>query len=419
MNQNRSIPDLGREVEDVVEKLCSDAFSPDLIVRSPKYKKAGIEKEAADILVTLGQTSLVIQVKTRILPPGNEVDLGEVETARFTRMIGKALDQFRALLEAINAPGFGAFLNVRGLPINFEKTQKRTVLMVIYAVVLSDGTRPDFKLQLTKSCQTDYALSIHLFSLEKFEILTRFLNTFPDFLNFLQLREDLQAVGLIDQMADPVDVWALVNFEKAQVTAAIASKIPPKIDGLWLRHQESLERLDKLEQPGYFVDWLIAGLHANSGNVGTVHPYIANSPRLEEKPGSLEAFQRTAPYLAKLNRRERAELTEQLFIRIERSQDGMDSFGGVRFEKQEDAYFVMSCIGSRADRQLALHNLGCGLACKLKVGRVVCIGTGPKGPMDDGCDVIVVENETGEFSEEIKKLADSCFGTAREERRPA
>lgn len=420
MNPGPIIPDLGRVVEDTVETLCANCFSPDHIVRSPKYRKGRLEKEAADLMVVLGGTMLVLQVKTRILPAGNESTLSAVETDRFTRMLGGALDQFRALLEAIKDPDFGSFQNARGLPIRFERgTQKRMVLIVVYAVLFPDGSRPQFNLRLTKSCHSELPIPIHLFSLGEFEILTKLLNTFPDFVQFLEMRENLQALELIDKLAEPLDVWAAITFEKSRVKEAVEQKSMLKLDGTWQRHGESLAQLEKAEQPSYLVDWLIAGLHSNSGQDLVVHPYIQAHPGLGEPPGSYGAYQRAVPFFAQLNRADRTKLAEELMIRVERSQDGNDSFGGLKFEAQEEGFLVLSCHGPRTDRQLALHNLALGLAHKLNVKRAVCVGTGPRGPLEDGCDVLIVEVPTPEVSQEIRNLADGWFAPAREVNYPA
>ncbi len=59
---------LGTEVEDIVEALCSRAFFADFVFRSPQYRKQnGQTKEAVDLLVVFGTSLIAIQVKSKQL----------------------------------------------------------------------------------------------------------------------------------------------------------------------------------------------------------------------------------------------------------------------------------------------------------------------------------------------------------------
>jgi hypothetical protein len=56
----------GKEVEDIVEQICSLAFLEDFVVRNPIFKKeSGTTKEAADFLVPFNKTLLAFQVKSK------------------------------------------------------------------------------------------------------------------------------------------------------------------------------------------------------------------------------------------------------------------------------------------------------------------------------------------------------------------
>lgn len=411
MSTDAPSPEIGRAIEAAVAEVCTNAFFPDFVVRSPKYlKRGGQEKEAADILAVFGDTMLVLQVKTRILPNGAGISPSPVELERITRMLGRALDQFRSLLEAWGDPSFGSFLNERGLPVHLNRgSPKRLVLIVIYAVVKADGGKPEVTVRCGRTCHADSAIPIHIFNIDDFVALTKMLDTLPDFLRYLQLREDLQASRLIVDPVNPLDLWAVMAFESSRITRAVKKNERLVIDGIMHRHHASVARLEESERESYLIDWLIHELHAGSGRTLSVDERLMRGPPLQEEPGSLGAYQRIIPYFAQLSRSERGRLAHQLMLRVERSQDGKGSFGGLKFEPHEEGYLVFSGPEPRQMRHHILSNLGRAFAYRMKLRRVVCLGTGLAGPSAAGCDALAVEIDPLESNPELEAAARKWF----------
>jgi hypothetical protein len=241
------------------------------------------------------------------------------------------------------------------------------------------------------------------------------LDTLPDFLLYLETRAALHELNIIPTLANPLDVWTLATFERARMVAALENKTLLDIDGLMHRHQQSVAQLEEAEKPSYLIDWLIHELHAGSGKTLALDPQVAGYPGLTEAPGSMEAYQRCIPYFAQLNREERGKLARELFIRIERSRDGSPSFGGLKFKDHEEGYLVLAAPGPRKGRHPLMISLGQVLAHRMKLHRVVCIGTGPGEPRDDGCDVLAVEVDLSRPSGELEGFAAEWFGAPRTE----
>ncbi|WP_221032896.1 hypothetical protein [Actomonas aquatica] len=409
------IPNLGDEIEDAVATLCRNSFFPDFVVQGPKYRKAGgLEKEAADILVVFKGTALAIQVKTRIMPPTTAEEWPGVEEQRFLKVIEKGLGQFRALVEAINSPEGGRWESSRGTPLDLrEGLPPRLFLILVYALKLPDGSEPEFKVRCSKSCSADGPIPIHIFSLTEFGTLLRMADTFPDFVDYLQLRGDLQEQKLISKTADPIDVWALFAFGADRVRTALQGNTLIETDRLHSECLSEVEKLEEVEKPSYLVDWLINELFAGSGRTLPVSDNIRSNAT--EEPGSLAAYQRVVPFLSQLNRRQRARLAEEFFIRIGRSQDGRDSFGSVKFKEHEEAYLFLCSMEPKKEWHVSLANLGLGLAHIINVPRVVCIATGPQGPLEDGCAAMIIERTDSKPSDKIIAEARRWFGPPKEE----
>lgn len=405
---------IGRTVEDMVANLCSESFCPDFVVKGPKYrKKNGQEKEAADVLAVFGETLLVFQVKTRIVQSGKQEDFSEVEVKRFERVIEKAFDQFNAFIEAWRSPDFDSLVNERGLPLMIKRgVPTKLKAFVVHALLKPNGACAEFSIRGAKTCEGGGPLAVHVFSISEIIALLKLANTLPDFLRYLALREDLQGLGLVSEIADPIDLWVLAAFEADRIKKAVDTMTPLQIDGLIHKHHDSVVALEKQEEPSYVIDWLIHELHAGSGR--NLKALVHQFGQVSETPGSFEAYQRIVPYLAQLDRGERCQLAKQWLIRVERSSRGTASFGGLKFDSHDEGYLVFSSPEPRETRHSSMGAIALALGHKLGVKLVVCLATGPEGPMAAGCEVmgVTVDSSTPP-PDAISDALDYLFGVAK------
>jgi hypothetical protein len=363
-------PNLGQIAEDWIEQLCAATFLADFTIRSPKYQKtSGQTKEAADLLVVFGDTLLVIQVKTKLVSDAASVP-SQVDLTRAAKSVGKALDQFRAMTEAVHDPNFFTFTNVCGHALKVEKTEiKNIVAIVIYGLVAADGQLSKTKLRFTQSCYAEGGIPVHLFAMEEFQLLTTLADTFPDFLVYLDVRSFLHSENLIHPETRPEDVWTLATFEPERLLRAIDTKTPLNIDGLNQQHLETMRGWEEAEKPSYFVDWLIDKLYVGIDGSAEVNKDLIAKTTMLAPPGSLEALHRTIPKLAMLRRRDRNELAVGFAHKIERAQiDGM-AFRVLKFDNHEEAFLLLAIDSPRIERQVALFNLARATAYKIGVGR--------------------------------------------------
>jgi len=369
----------GQKVEDVVEYLCMRSFFADFIFRSPEYtKQGGQQKEAADFLIIFKRTLLAIQVKSKEIPH-NEKGLSDTEEQRIWNRIEKATDQFHALAEALNNPHFKAFRNSRGSTITFDKSQITEIsLIVIFAPIHKEDPEKDVRIKFKGAQPTNEHIPLHLFTLQEFWILSKLMDTLPDFLVYLDARWLLHREKLIPPDVEPLDEWAFLTFERKKVAKTLENKSFIDISGYAEKYSKSLPQLEEMEKPSYLVDRLI-----ELSNLAIDHPVPMNKKfsklaNATVRPNSENAFHLVIPHLIKLNRRERTQLAEQFLIRARKCKNQPISFGGFKFEHHDEAYVLLASKWNTRQRQIALYNIGMLIGHELKVKTVVALSGGVK-----------------------------------------
>lgn len=378
------------------------------------YQKAGGQrKEAADVLVMFGDTLLVVQVKTKRVDDAGSV-LSPNDLARAANAVGKAMEQFRAMLEAASDPAFFTFINSRGHTLQVEKSEiKNVVALVVYGLVAPDGKFSTTKLRFTESCYADTGIPMHLFTMEEFRLLTKLADTFPDFLDYLNVRTVLHAQKLIDSKSLPIDVWALATFEPKRLLQAFETATPIMIDGMHQQHLDAMPAWEEAEMPSYFVDWLIDKLYKGSDSPDQLNQELVAKTRMLVPPGSLEAFQRIVPKLAMLRRRDRKQLAVGFAEKVEQARvDGM-TFRVFKFDNYDEAFLVVAIDCPRKERQVALFNLARAAAYKVGVRHVVGIATAPVPLASADCDVVIVDAAEMEVDERLIQAVNFHFGEPR------
>ncbi|KAB2919876.1 MAG: hypothetical protein F9K30_16850 [Dechloromonas sp.] len=412
MNMPDSTPNLGKIAEDWVEHICATTFLADFTVRGPKYRKRGGQtKEAADLLVAFGDTLVIIQVKTKLVEQAATV-LTEHDLKRTADTVGRAMQQFRAMVEAADDPGFFTFINARGHPLRFGKSDiKNAVAITVYGLVAPDGQFSHTNLRFTQSCFPEDGIPVHLFTMQELRLLTKLADTLPDFLNYLGVRAMLHLQGLVHPQTLPEDVWTLATFEPDRLLQAMKTNAKLDLVGITERHQEAMAVWEKAEEPSYFVDWLIQKLYEGVESPTEIDDELVAKTKMLARPGSVEAFQETIPFLAKLRRRDRNELAIGFAEKVEcAKKDGM-AFQVLKFEGHGEAFLVLAIDGSRKERQVALLNLARAAAYKIGVRHVVAIATAPISLGESDCDVMLVDAKDMKIDDRLVEAVNGFFGT--------
>jgi hypothetical protein len=121
----------GKDIEDLVEKICTRMFFSDFTVRSQKFKNASKqEKEAADLLIPFDDVLLAIQVKTKIdNKPYSQKS--KIDLARIENRIEDAVEQFKTIKRVIANSRLKELETTRGYKIPFDGKKFKKIIGIV------------------------------------------------------------------------------------------------------------------------------------------------------------------------------------------------------------------------------------------------------------------------------------------------
>ena len=421
---------IGTEIEDFVGDLVSGSFFADFTIRSPKYTKSNQEKEAVDILVLFEDTLIGIQVKSKWVDLADG-EMTEVENNRVAKTITKATAQFRALKDALQRESFKEFTNGRGFPMPFDRSKISKVHLIVVAAFIPRDPAEEPPRLIFQHPPGEYHELLHFFDLLTFQNLLQILDTLPDFVNYLDTSGALRTAGLVPTSASPADVWAKMTFEKESLANRLKREPQPSVgdsgsaeppthvvaDPLGLtrcaeRYIEDTERLEAEEQEGYLIDQFIEHLHETIGSGDYPQTLLEKIPNQIAPPGSVEAYQRMIPFLARLNRFQRTELAKQILIRLERIRDGEPlTFGGVQFDDRSVAYVFSASKGfTRHQRLAAAIKLSRAIGSRYAAEWVIGLSLGVTVSGDFSIESVVADLRGDVLEPELVEWADKYVG---------
>lgn len=160
----------GEAAEQLITSLCKDAFFEDFCFKNPYYAKG---KELCDVLVVLGDTAIIWQIKNIKLKAG-QFNSSDIE---------KAIKQCRGARRKLLGLGTVSLNNIAGKPKMID-TSKIKETFLIAAI---EGGTPDFDRYYDDG--TGINGNVHIFFEELTRFATRHLNTVTDFVEYLHHKE--------------------------------------------------------------------------------------------------------------------------------------------------------------------------------------------------------------------------------------
>lgn len=170
VNKNNAFNIKGESAEQLIAALCKDAFFEDFCFKNPFYTKG---KELCDVLVVLGETAIIWQIKNIKLKDGqfNKTD------------IEKAIRQCRGARRQLLQLGKVTFKNIAGI----NKTVDASKIKEVFLITAIEGGSPGFDRYYDDEKGGNG--NIHIF-FEKFtRFATKHLNTISDFIKYLRYKE--------------------------------------------------------------------------------------------------------------------------------------------------------------------------------------------------------------------------------------
>jgi len=411
----------GKLVEDQIQQICERLFFPDCTVRSPAYSKTrGREKEAADILIPFGDQLLIFQIKTK-QEEKRASEKTETDFDRIRRKVDDAIGQVRTAISAVKNQRFDTLRTSRGLDIAFDSKAGWTMLgLVVIDLLGEEKHQEEERTAIYNGYTREPGIPTHVFLRATFEAIASELDTLPDLLKFLALRQKLLENGVLVPISDDRDLLALYKMNPELIKQAAEGGCDALIvsAGSWdayrKQYADEIACRDRRNRASFLVDGAISWLHQSIG-----HRIEAGVPEeLDFEQGTVEAYLEAARAFASLTRLERRGVGEMLKTVMARAAAKGDAYSVWRRADADWAVLCFSTARSREERYRAILNLSAMAFCHLGLKRLLGIATEPMNEREYSIDFSLIEGEPFD-SEEHKRLAEeakSVFGAEQRSR---
>lgn len=412
----------GKEIEDLVEKICTKMFFSDFTVRSQKFKNASKqEKEVADILIPFDDIMLAVQVKTKTdNKPFSEKN--ETDIARIDSKIEDAIKQFKTIKRAIANSRIKELETTRGHRIPFDAAKyKKIIGIVILDLIGEDDFPSDERIAIINGFETRYDIPIHIFKRDYFEIISSEIDTMPDFIHYIETRETLFSENLFAIPPLELNLLAFYKVEPEDLKITIQENSVVIIDdGYWEWYQQDckdlIERRDAYNRPSYLIDNVINWLHSSVGfdpnKYGiNLDPfgYFGN-----EAQGTVQAYLAVATELAKTSRLTRRKLGEKMFECVERASKNGLAYSLIIDKENNSGIVILASEKDRTERSKILYSVSVAGYCLQNLTKIVGFATEPLGISMRSYDVIFLSGVDFENRAEAVENAKKMFGTYSE-----
>jgi hypothetical protein len=380
-------------------------------------KTGGRVKEAADILVPFGDRLLIFQVKTKQeAKPASEKS--ETDFDRIRDKVDDAVGQVKAAISAVRNQRFTKLTTARGPEIPFDPTFPWKMLgLVVIDLLGEEQYAGEDRTAIYNGYTKNPGIPTHIFLRPTFEAMAIELDTFPDLLEFLSVREALLERGILVPTTDDLDLLAIFRMNPDLMARAAAGVCNTLVisAGSWKtyreRYAEDIKRRDQRNESSFLIDGAISWLHRSIG-----HRIEAGAPEeMNVEQGTVEAYLGAARAFAALTRLERRIVGETLDIVMNRAAAKGDAYSVRRRADTDWAFLCLSTGRSREERFRAICNLSAMAFCYFGLKQLLGIATEPAGVDERSFDFFVLDGEpfAPEEHRRIAQEAKGVFGEAQ------
>jgi len=400
-------------VEDYIEYLCNQTFFSDFTVRGHKYiKPNGLEKEVADILVVYKDLLIAFQVKTKIVTkPGSEKT--RIDFQRIENKIEETVKQFKTTKEAFDNDRINNLVSSRGLKLTYKKQDvKKIICIAVIDLIGEDEFEDDEKTGAFGGYGVRYGLPVHIFMRDQFEVIIRALDTLPDFLEYLNIRETLKTNACIPILTDELDLLATYKIQPDVLYQCIqTNNMKIVIDpGYWKEYESKyLEDQSKkltVNLPDYFIDHVIDELHTT---VDFDLPYKSLEGENVETIGTTENYRQIAYELALLNREERSILGRKFIEKMAKADKVGHGHTLSIVPELKTGILFFSSSEDRQERFNQFYQLCAGAYCLYNLKKLVGITTNSLSKRFRSYDFIFMDEVSFKNEDDLREWAKTVF----------
>lgn len=401
--------DHGTAAEDLVEDICRTIFLADFTVRSPMFTKGpGRQKEAADFLVPFEETLLAFQVKSRRMEE-SEVD-AQVRRGRILKRIAEGIDQLKTIKVALTANRLKALRNQVSVLLPFQPAAIRNLVGLVIVELPDERSIPaDDRTQVINGFARRHGIPVHIMLASDFRILSKEVDTLPDFINYLETREYYFDNGSIPPHITELDFLATYKMFPDLRDPKSRPNHLVIMDGMWTsyieQHAQAIERRNKRQELSYGVDEVIEYLHTMIG----YKPYEIDFARSDDLD-DVSKYSKISIELARLNRLQRLALCKMWVSKMIRAKQQGLGYGLFLPRPNSGILVTASSERDRKERHRVLYALARMAYCHAGLSRILAVGTEPMGAEERSYEWVLMEDVTLGDAATLKQQAAEWFG---------
>jgi hypothetical protein len=409
--------DFGKRAEELVQTICTRMFFSDFTVTNPKYTKTDRnQKEAADILVPFRDVLIAFQVKSK--EEKRLLGKTSVDYGRITKKCEDGIDQLKTIKRALANNRFSNLKTVKGYDIPFHcAAVKKTIGVVILDLIGEERVPLEERTSIWNGFTVKFGMPIHVFVRQDFETISNELDTMPDFLKYLEVREKIRSREKSILYGEELDFLTLYKTNWPLVEDLLNEKVDCMYvdSGLWESYQKK-EQLHKdrsgKNRSSYLVDQIIDYLHTSVG-----YRQVDFNPHPEKSNagiGSVENYVGIITELASFSRLQRREIGDLLLEKAKKADSSARSYGLLIFPEEERGIVVLCSNEEKRERIEKLYQL-CAMAyCKYRLKRIVGLALNSLKELSRSTDALILDGVSFENDAELALEADRAFRAGTE-----
>lgn len=410
-----------------MEDLCKRSFLADFVVRAPKFsKQGGGQREAADLLLPFRDTLVTFQVRARVVSgSATKGQPDDVELGRISRRIEKAVQQVKTIRRALDSATITSVENLRGIPLPFNgKKFTATLGVVVVDLVQPSDIPEEERLEIYGGIDKVRDIPVHVFLRRDLEVLLGELDTIPDFLHYLKVRDEVMRKRVLLPITAELDFLAVFQTRHGDIRKCLDGEVTllGLEHGLWqatrVARAKEFDERDARRRVSRLVDKTIESVHECIGYNVRDDLSDVGSP-LGNAEGQIEDYLAIAEELGGLRRLQRTDLGELMLRKAKKADADPKGFSyGLYFPggEQRPILFLSSRL-SRADRRRRLFQVACVAYVYLDLKSIVGIASDNYSAKGMSQDFLLLDGVSFDNADELRRMGPTILGAKQAWRR--
>lgn len=397
-------------VENIVHKICEKMFLSDFVVSNPKFQKVKVntivEHEIADTLVLFKDTLLGFQVKSRDFSNSSKKD-SLVIINRIKKTIAEGVSQLGSIRSALRSKEVLYVNNRAGIQVELNPNFiKQVIGVVVIDLIHEEHLDNDCKNKISTDFLYNKDIPTHVFSRSDLEFLASELDTMPDFIKYLNIREKIYSNKLLPQGVTEKDFLAYYKLNPSGIELAInTSQSISLMQGFWNKyltdyHEKIIER-NISNRPSYLIDKIIASIHKSIGTDQSIKDILEDNQHENTKNNYFSAITE----LASSDRVTRRGYGLALIEKMKKANSQPNGSYSLSINKEDKSGLIfLASSRPRKERYCFLQRLAAAAYCRFKLEKILALATEQASADEHFYDIIRFQNTDFENPEKFSEL---------------